>query len=113
MTANCSLAFAHSLGGMVHSFSARFKTRQGNLVAASSFRKWHRCVDGTAQFGVQRLGGIRRVRGANKLGVQAVSLRSFPWLPRLKDADNLENLFRLDDCKRDLGSHFFDMRRGS
>lgn len=39
--------------------------------------------------------------------VQAVPLRSLPWLPRLKDADNLENLFRIYDWKQDYGSFYF------
>lgn len=39
--------------------------------------------------------------------VQAVPLRSLPWFPRLKDADNLENLFRVYDWRRDHGSFYF------
>ena len=39
MTANWALAMAHSLRGMVHSFSALFKTRNRSLVAASSLGK--------------------------------------------------------------------------
>ena len=39
--------------------------------------------------------------------VQAVPLRSLPWLLRLKEADNLENLFRVYDWKRDHGSFYF------
>ena len=35
-TANWALAMDHSRGGMIHSFSARFKTRKRRLVAASS-----------------------------------------------------------------------------
>src|SRR5438132_14392125 len=35
-TANCDLAMDHSRGGMIHSFSDRFKTRKRSLVAASS-----------------------------------------------------------------------------
>ena len=38
-TANCDLAMAHSRGGMIHSFSERFKTRKSSLVAASSLGK--------------------------------------------------------------------------
>jgi hypothetical protein len=34
------LAMAHSRGGMVHSFSERFKTRKRSLVAASSLGRW-------------------------------------------------------------------------
>src|SRR5438067_4650499 len=39
-TANCDLAMDHSRGGMIHSFSERFKTRKRSLVAASSLGKW-------------------------------------------------------------------------
>ncbi len=39
-TANWDLAMAHSRGGMIHSFSERFKTRKRSLVAASSLGKW-------------------------------------------------------------------------
>src|SRR5881227_34677 len=39
-TANCDLAMDHSRGGMIHSFSDRFKTRKRSLVAASSVGKW-------------------------------------------------------------------------
>lgn len=39
-TANCDLAMAHSRGGMIHSFSERFKTRKRSFVAASSLGKW-------------------------------------------------------------------------
>lgn len=39
--------------------------------------------------------------------VQSVPLRSLPWLPRLKDADNLENLFRIYDWKQNYGSFYF------
>src|SRR5204863_5803484 len=39
-TANCDLAMDHSRGGMIHSFSERFKTRKKSLVAASSLGKW-------------------------------------------------------------------------
>src|SRR3954454_20086380 len=39
-TANCDLAMDHSRGGMIHSFSERFKTRNRSLVAASSLGKW-------------------------------------------------------------------------
>ena len=38
-TANCALAMHHSRGGMVHSFSDRFKTRKSSFVAASSLGK--------------------------------------------------------------------------
>jgi len=38
-TANWALASAHSRGGIVHSFSARFKTRKRSLSAASSVGK--------------------------------------------------------------------------
>lgn len=38
---------------------------------------------------------------------QAVPLRSLPWLPRLKDADNLENPFRIYDWKQDFGAFDF------
>jgi hypothetical protein len=38
-TANCDLAMAHSRGGMIHSFSDRFKTRKRSFVAASSLGK--------------------------------------------------------------------------
>jgi len=38
-TANWALAIAHSRGGMVHSFSARFKTRKSSFSAASSVGK--------------------------------------------------------------------------
>ena len=30
----------HSRGGMIHSFSERFKTRKSSLVAGSSLGKW-------------------------------------------------------------------------
>jgi hypothetical protein len=39
-TANWALAIHHSRGGMIHSFSERFKTRKRSLVAASSLGKW-------------------------------------------------------------------------
>ena len=39
-TANWALAMHHSRGGMIHSFSDRFKTRKRSLVAASSLGKW-------------------------------------------------------------------------
>ena len=39
-TANWDLAMDHSRGGMIHSFSDRFKTRKRSLVAASSLGKW-------------------------------------------------------------------------
>jgi hypothetical protein len=39
--------------------------------------------------------------------VQAVPLRELPRLSRLKDADNLENLFRVYDWKQDYGSFYF------
>src|SRR5271154_5044584 len=38
-TANCDLAMDHSRGGMIHSFSERFKTRKRSFVAASSLGK--------------------------------------------------------------------------
>jgi IS5 family transposase len=38
-TANWDLAMDHSRGGMIHSFSERFKTRKRSLVAASSLGK--------------------------------------------------------------------------
>ena len=38
-TANWALAIHHSRGGMIHSFSDRFKTRNRSLVAASSLGK--------------------------------------------------------------------------
>src|SRR4051812_33128327 len=37
--ANCALAMHHSRGGMVHSFSDRFKTRNSSFRAASSVGK--------------------------------------------------------------------------
>src|SRR4029079_11405208 len=43
-TANGELAMAHSRGGMIHSFSERFKTRKRSLVAASSLGKWPRAL---------------------------------------------------------------------
>ena len=39
-TANRALAMDHSRGGMIHSFSERFKTRKRSFVAASSLGKW-------------------------------------------------------------------------
>ena len=39
-TANCAFAMAHSRGGIFHSFSERFKTRNRSFRAASSFGKW-------------------------------------------------------------------------
>src|SRR4051794_34863253 len=41
-TANWALAIAHSPGGILHSFSARFKTRKSSFIAASSVGKWLR-----------------------------------------------------------------------
>jgi hypothetical protein len=38
-TANWALAMHHSRGGMIHSFSERFKTRKRSFVAASSLGK--------------------------------------------------------------------------
>ena len=38
--ANWALAMVHSRGGMIHSFSERFKTRNSSFVAASSVGKW-------------------------------------------------------------------------
>jgi len=43
-TANCALATAHSLGGIFHSFSERFKIRKISLAAASSLGKWPRVL---------------------------------------------------------------------
>jgi len=40
--ANWAFAMAHSLGGILHSFSARFKTRNRSFMALSSFGKWPR-----------------------------------------------------------------------
>src|SRR3954452_11381091 len=39
-TANWALAIAHAPGGILHSFSVRFKTRNRSLSAASSVGKW-------------------------------------------------------------------------
>src|SRR4051794_14984066 len=39
-TANWALAIAHAPGGILHSFSARFKTRNRSFRAASSVGKW-------------------------------------------------------------------------
>src|SRR3954453_9236599 len=39
-TANWALAIAHSRGGILHSFPARFKTRNSSFIAASSAGKW-------------------------------------------------------------------------
>jgi len=39
--------------------------------------------------------------------VQAVPLRSLPWLPRMEDAGNLVNLFRIYGWKQDHGSFYF------
>src|SRR5215212_624593 len=39
-TANWALASGHSRGGILHAFSARFKTRKRSLSAASSVGKW-------------------------------------------------------------------------
>src|SRR3569833_274967 len=39
-TANWALAIAHSAGGILHSFSARYKTRNRSFRAASSVGKW-------------------------------------------------------------------------
>src|SRR4051795_6373871 len=39
-TANWALAIAHAAGGILHSFSARFKTRNRSFSAASSVGKW-------------------------------------------------------------------------
>ena len=44
-TANCDLAMTHSRGGMIHSFSERFKTRKRSLVAASALGKWPLAAD--------------------------------------------------------------------
>ena len=41
-TANWALAMAHSRDGIFQAFSARFKTRNSSLVAASSVGKWPR-----------------------------------------------------------------------
>lgn len=41
-TANWAFAMAHSRGGMIHSFSALFKTRNSSFSAASSVGKWPR-----------------------------------------------------------------------
>ena len=38
-TANWALAITHSRGGIFHSFSERFKTRNSSLIAASSVGK--------------------------------------------------------------------------
>src|SRR3712207_6596001 len=40
--ANWALAMAHSLGGILHHFSARFKTRKRSFKALSSLGKWPR-----------------------------------------------------------------------
>lgn len=34
----------HSRGGMIHSFSERFKTRKSSFIAASSVGKWPRAL---------------------------------------------------------------------
>jgi hypothetical protein len=40
MTANWAFAIDHSLGGIFHSFSERFKIKYKSFVAASSLGKW-------------------------------------------------------------------------
>src|SRR3954468_4809389 len=40
ITANWALAMDHSRGGIFHSFSERFKTRNKSFMAASSVGKW-------------------------------------------------------------------------
>ena len=42
--ANWALAIAHSLGGILHSLSARFKTRKRSFSAPSSLGKWPRVL---------------------------------------------------------------------
>ena len=42
--ANCALAMAHSRSGILHSRSARFKTRNKSFSAASSVGKWPRVL---------------------------------------------------------------------
>ena len=39
-TANWAFAMTHSRGGILHSFSERFKTRNSSFMAASSVGKW-------------------------------------------------------------------------
>lgn len=39
-TANCNFSIAHSLGGILYSFSNLFMTRYSSFMAASSFGKW-------------------------------------------------------------------------
>ena len=42
MIANCAFAMAHSRGGILHSFCARFNTRKRSFSALSSVGKWPR-----------------------------------------------------------------------
>jgi hypothetical protein len=49
-TATCDLAMAYSRGGMIHSFSERFKTRKRSFVAASSLGKWPRALTARRSF---------------------------------------------------------------
>ena len=42
MIANCAFAMAHSRGGILHSFWARFNTRKRSFSALSSVGKWPR-----------------------------------------------------------------------
>ena len=42
MMANCAFAMAHSRGGILHSFCARFNTRKRSFRALSSVGKWPR-----------------------------------------------------------------------
>jgi hypothetical protein len=49
-TANWDLAMAHSRGGMIHSFSERFKTRKRSFAAASSLGKWPRALNARRSF---------------------------------------------------------------
>src|SRR5215217_7673146 len=49
-TANWDLAMVHSRGGMIHSFSERFKTRKRSFVAASSLGKWPRALTARRSF---------------------------------------------------------------
>src|SRR3954466_8497930 len=60
-TANWALAIAPSRGGILHSFSARFSTRNSSFIAASSVGKWPLART------VRRIGHERRPLGLKGL----------------------------------------------
>jgi hypothetical protein len=68
---------AHSRGGMIHSFSDRFKTRKRSFVAASSLGKWPLAL--TARRSLEFNASMAFVTGM-KIAVPT-RLAGFGWFP--------------------------------